>query len=104
MRAALASPLLLLALLASPAWCTLAPHPRLILTEARLVEVQAAIASAPQAAAYYASLLAQGEYTLPRPLIPPPAANASSILMQARAVLTRTYVTALLYRLTGNET
>ena len=82
----------------------LAPHPRLILTEARLADVKAAIASEPQAAAYFAALRAQGEFTLPRPPIPPPPANASSILMQARAVLTRTYVTALLFRLTGNET
>lgn len=81
----------------------LAPHPRLILTPERLADVQAFIANSSQAAAYYAQLQAQGAYVLPLPPLAPPPANASSILSQARAVLTRTYVLSLLYRLSGDE-
>lgn len=82
----------------------LAPHPRLILNDTRLAEVKLAIAAHPQAAAYYAALVAQGEYVLGTLPLPRPPENASDILMAARAVLTRVTVVSLLYRLTGNAT
>lgn len=79
------------------------PHPRLILTPARLAAVKQYIATNPQAAAYAAHLEAQGAHVLSTSPIPRPPANATDILSAARTVLTRTYVTSLLYRLTGNE-
>ena len=80
------------------------PHPRLILTPSRLADVQAYIANNTQAAAYFSALHAQGEAVLARAPLPRPPANASDILSAARAVLVRTYVTALLWRLERNET
>ena len=79
------------------------PHPRLILTDARLADVASFIANNSQAAAYFARLQQQGDYVLTTAPLPRPPENSTDILMAARAVLTRVYVTALLYRLTGNE-
>ena len=79
-------------------------HPRLILTPSRLVDVKAFIINNTQAASYYASLRQQGEYVLNTKPIPRPPQNASDILMAARSVLTRIYVTSLLWRLTENVT
>ena len=95
--------LLCCAALVAAARGALAPHPRLILTPARLLDVQAFIANNSQAQAYYRSLSAQGEYVLGTTPLPRPPLNASDILMAARTVLTRVYVTALLFRLTGNQ-
>ena len=80
------------------------PHPRLILTPSRLADVKAFIANDTQASAYYAALRAQGEAVLARAPLPRPPANASDILGAARAVLVRTYVTSLLWRLERNVT
>ncbi len=80
------------------------PHPRLILTPARLADVKAFIANDTQAASYYAALRAQGEAVLARPPLPRPPANASDILGAARAVLVRVYVTSLLWRIERNVT
>jgi hypothetical protein len=82
----------------------LPPHPRLILTPSRLVDVKAFILNNTQASAYYTFLLAQGEYVLNTKPLPRPPQNSSDILMAARSVLTRIYVTSLLWRLTSNET
>ena len=79
-------------------------HPRLILTPSRLVDVKAFIINNTQAASYYASLHQQGEYVLNTTPIPRPPQNASDILMAARSVLTRIYVTSFLWRLSGNIT
>ena len=79
-----------------------APHPRLILTPDRLRVVKAFISNNTQAASYFSDLKAQGEYVLGTTPFPRPPLNDSSILMQARTVLTRTYVSSLLYQLTGN--
>ena len=79
-------------------------HPRLILTAARLADIQGFIHNNSQAAAYFSRLAQQGEYVLGRAPLPRPPENATDILAAARAVLTRVYVTSLLHRLTGNET
>jgi hypothetical protein len=97
-------PLLLLALLPAPPAAALVPHPRIILTPARLAVVKAFVATNAQAQSYFAALEAQGAYVLAQPPLPRPPMNASDILMASRSVLTRITVTALLYRLTGNAT
>ena len=81
----------------------LAPHPRLILTPERLAVVKKFIATNAQAQAYFVQLSLQGDYVLNAAPLPRPPMNASDILVAARSVLTRTTVTALLYRLTGDE-
>lgn len=79
-------------------------HPRLILNSTRLETVKQFVQTDPHAQLYYQQLLLQGDYVLSKPPVVRPPENASAILTQARAVLQRVYVTALLYRLTGNET
>ena len=81
----------------------LAPHPRLIVDAKRLAAIKGFIATSAQAAAYYAALVKQGDYVLSTKPFPRPPENASDILMAARTELTRVTVTALLYRLTGDE-
>ena len=81
------------------------PHPRLLVNASRVAEIKLAIASISQAAYYFARMLAQGEYILPLPVVKPPPPNTTDdILGSARSVLTRTYVTGLLWQLTRIET
>jgi hypothetical protein len=82
----------------------LAPHPRIILTPARLAAVKGFVATNAQAKSYFAALEQQGDYVLSKAPLPRPPENASDILMAARTVLTRVTVTSLLYRLTDNAT
>ena len=79
-------------------------HPRLILTPSRLSAVKDFISNDTQAAAYFTSLHAQGEYLLNTKPFPRPPANATQILTEARTVLIRCYVTSLLWQLSGNTT
>lgn len=88
---------------ARAARAALAPHPRIILTDARLAAIKGFIAGNAQASAYYAALVKQGDYVLTTSPFPRPPENATDILMAARTVLTRVTVTALLFRLTGDE-
>ena len=62
------------------------PHPRMILTPARLSDVQAFIRNDSQATAYYSQLLVQGAWILAAPRVPLPPANATDILIAARSV------------------
>lgn len=96
---------LLLTSLLSSSTATAAPlpHPRLILTDDRLAAVKQFIATDSQAAGYFARLALQGAQVLTTAPLPRPPENATDILMAARAVLSRVYITSLLYRLTGNE-
>ena len=96
--------LALLAALAAPAaTLALAPHPRLIVDAGRLAAIKAFVGGNAQAAAYYAALVKQGDYVLSTTPFARPPENATAILMAARTELTRVTVTALLYRLTGDE-
>ena len=86
---------------ASASW---GPHPRLILNASRLAVVKGYISSNAQASIYYTALLAQGAHVLSTSPLPRPPENASDILSASRAVLSRVYITSLLYRLTDNAT
>ena len=66
--------------------------------------MQAFIANNSQAAAYHAALILQGDYILQQAVAAAPAHGDTNILVNARSLLNRVYILALLYRLSGNDT
>jgi hypothetical protein len=88
----------------APAAQALPPRPRVILTPSRLADIAAFISNSSDAAAWYASALAQGAYYLTQPPIYVPGKGQTDMLGQAREVLQRVYATGLLWRLTKNAT
>ena len=69
----------------------LPPHPRLILTEARMANVTAAMKSNPSAQATFVALKAHADGIIPLPPVARPPATYVGILDAAREVLDRLY-------------
>jgi hypothetical protein len=67
----------------------LPPHPRIILTDARVTEIQQMASSNSDAAVFLTQLVQHANWVVLQPVVPEPAPGPSGVLIQVRQVRTR---------------
>ena len=90
-------------LAAAPAPPVLPPHPRLILTPARIAELQALVSTDAAAASLFASLQLHAEWVLTQPPVAQQAPGPSGILIPIRTALDFALTSAATALLLGAE-
>lgn len=92
-----AAALLSCSVLAAPP--ALPPHPRIILTDARVQEIQQMASSNSDAAVFLTQLVQHADWVVLQPVVPEPAPGPSGVLIQVRQVSTSVYASQIEGRL-----